>query len=191
MKSYISMFDRMRQGGGVGFFRRLITPAARKKVCVKQLAESQAEPEVLHARPGQKRVLIIDDDAVILKTASMKLRAKGYAVTTASDGAEAIRLVREAAPDIILLDINFPPDIGGVGWDGFSLLHWLRNFSEGHLIPVVMITANVTPYRNRAAAMGAAAIFSKPLAYDLLANQMQRLLECKLKPGGSDFGVQT
>lgn len=181
----------MRQGSAAGFFRRLITPSPPKQVCrIKLAAESQQQPEVSQVRPGQKKVLIVDDDMVILKTASMKLKARGFQVTTATDGPEAMRLVREVAPDIILLDINFPPDIGGVGWDGFSLLHWLRNFHEGSLIPVVMITADATLYRDRAADMGATAIFSKPLDYDLLVDHMWRLLEGKLKPGGSEFGFQ-
>jgi len=120
----------------------------------------------------------------------MKLKSRGFEVTTATDGPEAMRLVREVAPDIILLDINFPPDIGGVGWDGFSLLHWLRNFKEGNLVPVVLITADASHYRDRAADMGAAAIFSKPLDYELLIDHMWHLLDSKLKPGSSDFGFQ-
>ena len=157
---------------------------------MKLAAESQPQPEVSQARPGQKKVLIVDDDLVILRTAAAKLKSRGFSVTTATDGPEAMQLVRESGPDLILLDINFPPDIGGVAWDGFAILHWLRNFHEGNRIPVVMITADATTYRDRAADMGAAAIFSKPLNYDLLVDQMYRLLEKKLKPGASEFGFQ-
>src|SRR4051812_23121652 len=54
-----------------------------------------------------KKILIIDDDAVILKTLSMKLQKVGYQVVTGEDGADAIRGVRDERPDLILLDIHF------------------------------------------------------------------------------------
>ncbi|MEI9865127.1 MAG: response regulator [Limisphaerales bacterium] len=74
----------------------------------------------MSAEPAKaKRILIVDDNEVILKTVSLKLQGAGYKVVTALDGAEAVAAVRREAPDLILLDISFPPDVGGVEWDGF------------------------------------------------------------------------
>src|SRR6516162_10028083 len=66
-----------------------------------------------------RRILVVDDDKLILKTTSFKLKAAGYEVLTAEDGGSAIRQVRQLRPDVILLDLNFPPDVGhggGIPW---------------------------------------------------------------------------
>ena len=56
---------------------------------------------------SRKRVLIVDDSVIILKTLSMKLKSSGYDVLTAADGGTAVSMVRREKPDPILLDINF------------------------------------------------------------------------------------
>src|SRR5437773_11788864 len=60
---------------------------------------------------NRKKILVVDDDRVILKALSIKLNAKGYDVLTATDGSEAVTAVRTHKPDLILLDISFPPDL--------------------------------------------------------------------------------
>ena len=195
----MSATNKTKQGGVLGFFRRLITPTAKlssrmKRVAVSDEAPSDEGPSDERPEPSHgpvKKVLIIDDDPVILKTASMRLKAKGYEVATATEGAEALQLLRDGAPDLILLDINFPADIGGVPWDGFSLLRWLRTSGLGNIAPVMMITGDAAPYRKRAAAMGVAAIYSKPLDYEQLLAQMQRVLESRAKPDLSGPSFQT
>jgi CheY-like chemotaxis protein len=47
------------------------------------------------------------------------LQGAGYRVVTAMDGSEAVAAARKENPDLILLDISFPPNVGGVEWDGF------------------------------------------------------------------------
>src|SRR5215472_3083637 len=74
-----------------------------------------------------KRILVVDDDPVILKTADMKLRAAGYDVRTVADCSEAIAAVAEYKPKLLLLDVNFPPEGlngGTTAWDGFKLMGW-------------------------------------------------------------------
>src|SRR4051812_17745709 len=79
-------------------FRRTPKPAENAAV---------QEPQASKAESG-KKVLIVDDDAVVLKAASMKLKSEGYGVITAVDGASAMAAVRQSSPDVILLDIEFP-----------------------------------------------------------------------------------
>src|SRR5882724_4283995 len=77
------------------------------------LAESRQTQDLTERR----KILIVDDAAVILKALTLKLESAGYAVATAVDGADALRALREEKPDLVILDINFPPDIahgGGV-----------------------------------------------------------------------------
>ena len=70
----------------------------------------------------------MDDDPVVLKVLSSALKSKGYEVFTAVDGPEAFRCVGRKKPDLILLDIFFPPDIfqSGNTWDAFLIMHWLQ-----------------------------------------------------------------
>src|SRR5216683_1930362 len=92
---------------------------------------------------NRKKILVVDDSPVILKALSLKLTAAGYDVLTAEDGAGAVNQARREKPDLILLDISFPPDVahgGGVAWDGFLIMGWVRRMDEGRNIPIIIIT---------------------------------------------------
>ena len=81
----------------------------------------------------KKKILIVDDSVIILKTLSMKLTVSGYQVLTATDGGTAVSIVRRERPDLIVLDISFPPDVGhggGVPWDGFLIMNWMKRLDE-------------------------------------------------------------
>lgn len=133
----------------------------------------------------RKRVLVIDDDEVILKTASLKLGAAGYEVITASDASEAISAVGESRPDIVLLDINFPadPSSGGlVAWDGFRLMNWLEGLHNADGTGFIVISGDgSTESRERAIGQGAVAFFAKPLDYGRLLEAMKKYLEGRSK----------
>src|SRR5512137_1131562 len=121
---------------------------------------------------GPRRILVIDDNRVILKTTAAKLRASGYEVLTAEDGASAIRQVRQLEPHLILLDLNFPPDVGhggGIPWDGLLLLSWLRRANGTQKIPVIVITGgDLAPYKDRCVEAGVLDVFLKPIDHDAL-----------------------
>ena len=69
------------------------------------------------------KILVVDDDPVILKALSSALEPRGYQVFTAVDGPAAFTVVLWEQPDLILLDIFFPPDIfqSGNTWNAFRL----------------------------------------------------------------------
>jgi CheY-like chemotaxis protein len=127
-----------------------------------------------------KKILIIDDDAVILKTLSIKLQNVGYQIVTGTDGADAIGALREERPDLIILDVHFPPDVahgGGVPWDGFVLMKWLSAIEEGQKVPVIFITGCAAPgLREKALASGALALFEKPIDHVRLLALIQKTL---------------
>ena len=126
----------------------------------------------------KKTILIVDDDQVIQKTASMRLRAAGYDVVSAADSAEALRAIGGHSPDIILLDLNFPPDIGfgGVGcWDGVQLLKWVRGINPWARFIIVTGDDQAT-----VSAKGLAdpriTVFRKPLNYEALLATISSML---------------
>ncbi len=130
-----------------------------------------------------KKVLVVDDNEVIVKTVTLKLKGAGYQVVTALDGSEAVSVVRMEKPDLILLDIAFPPDIAGVPWDGFRIMEWLRRVDETRKIPIIIITGgDETKNKERAMACGAVAFFHKPINHDDLLKVIRATLDGSLGP---------
>lgn len=112
-----------------------------------------------------KKVLIIDDDPVILKRLSVALRSRGYQVTTATDGSEALAQARQQKPDLLIVDVVLgldPIGCGATGWDGFQIARWIRGSSC--VAPIIMISGADKPeYRSEAVAVGAGSFLSKPI----------------------------
>ena len=119
------------------------------------------------ASTSQKKILVVDDNEIILKTTSMKLQSAGYQVFTALDGSEGVAAVRRVKPDLVLLDISFPPDVSGMSWDGFRIMDWLHRVDETKKIPIIVISGVVEEKnKQRATAAGAVAFFPKPVNFD-------------------------
>jgi len=78
------------------------------------------------------RILVVDDDPSILKFVSANLTARGYAVTTASNGAQALDIIDREMPDLIILDIMMPRV------DGLTLCQRVREFSS---VPIIILSA--------------------------------------------------
>ena len=115
----------------------------------------------------QKKILVIDDNEIILKTTSMKLQSAGFQVFTALDGSEGVAAVRKIKPDLVLLDISFPPDVSGMSWDGFRIMDWLHRVDETKKIPIIVISGVVEEIsRQRAITSGAVAFLPKPINFD-------------------------
>ncbi len=124
-----------------------------------------------------KKILVIDDNEVVIKTISLKLQGAGYQVITAMDGTEAVAAARKENPDLILLDISFPPDMSGVPWDGFRIMEWFHRLESSKKIPIVVITGNEDPKaKERATNAGAVAFFQKPLEHDYLLKVIRATL---------------
>ena len=116
-----------------------------------------------------KKILIVDDNEIVIKTITLKLQGAGYQVIGAMDGSEAVSAARRENPDLILLDISFPPDVGSVEWDGFRIMEWFQRLDTARKIPIIIITGSEDPKaKERATSAGAVAFFQKPLEHDFL-----------------------
>ena len=130
-----------------------------------------------NAAQPPKKILVVDDNEVVVKTISLKIKTAGYEVLTALDGTEAVAAVRKHRPDLIVLDISFPPDIGGVPWDGFRIIEWLRRVDESTQIPIIVITGGAGDKdKERALGMGAVGFLQKPLDHDELLKLIRSTL---------------
>jgi len=124
-----------------------------------------------------KKILVVDDNEIIVKSLSLKLQGAGYQVFTALDGSEAVACVRKDPPDLILLDLSFPPDVGGVPWDGFRIMEWFHRLDTMKKIPIIVITGSEDPKsKERATGAGAVAFFQKPLEHDHLLKVIRATL---------------
>jgi CheY-like chemotaxis protein len=131
----------------------------------------------------KKKILVVDDNEVVLKTVSLKLQGCGYQVITALDGTEAVASARKDPPDLILLDISFPPDVDGVPWDGFRIMEWFHRLDPAKKVPVIVITGlEDTKNKERATSSGAVAFFHKPINHDDLLKVVRATLEDSSKP---------
>jgi DNA-binding response OmpR family regulator len=112
-----------------------------------------------------ERVLIIDDERFIAQALTIRLRAVGYGVQWAPDGASGIAAVLEWRPHVILLDIRMPE------MDGFEVNRRLRALPELDGMPVIFLSANVQESARQAAlAAGAHVFLTKPYeSKDVLA----------------------
>ena len=141
-------------------------------------------------RPRLK-ILVADDDPVTVRALSSKLKSRGYDVVTAADGSQALTVTRREKPDLMLLDVNFPPDVahgGSVSWNGFLLAQWFRRFEPKQYIPVIVISATDRPeYKERAAAVGAAAFLPKSIDGDGLVGCISLALAKKCGGGLSEM----
>lgn len=130
-----------------------------------------------------KKLLVVDDSLVVVKALELKLKAAGFAVTTARDGGEALASVRRDRPDLIVLDINFPPDVshgGGIAWDGFLIMQWLSRIDEVKEIPIIIITGQDSEKnREQATKYGARGFLSKPVNNDTLIKLIRETLEAQ------------
>ena len=124
-----------------------------------------------------KKILVVDDNEIVIKSITLKLQGAGYQLITAMDGSEAVAMARKESPDLILLDINFPPDVGGVPWDGFRIMEWFHRLDASKKIPIIVMTGSEDPkWKERATAAGAVAYFQKPLEHDYLLKVIRATL---------------
>lgn len=102
-------------------------------------------------------VVVVDDEAEVLRALRRLLRTEGFEVVIYSSGREFIRDVRTIAPDCLILDLHMPE------MTGFDVLDELDTLSSGTHPPTIVLTGNDTPAdRARAMAHGARAYLSKP-----------------------------
>jgi len=115
-----------------------------------------------------KKVLIVDDDVKTVELVKLYLKRDGYKVLTAYDGVEALRLAREAHPDLIVLDLMLP-DI-----DGLEVCRTLRSESD---VSIIMLTARSTDEDKLAGLeLGADDYVTKPFSPRELAARVRAVL---------------
>jgi DNA-binding response OmpR family regulator len=119
-----------------------------------------------------KRVLVVDDEASIVRMVSKHLEGAGFEVAAARNGAECLLAVESQRPDLVILDVIMPV------MDGFQTLRTLREKSDTQDLPVIMLTARREDEDILRGLMGRADLYlTKPFDTTELILAVKRILE--------------
>ena len=120
------------------------------------------------------RALVVDDSLTMRKVLGRLLEREGYEVSVAKDGMDAMQLLQESTPDIILTDIEMPR------MDGFGLSRNIRDDVRTKDTPLIMISSRTADkHRSLAKDIGVNAFFGKPVQDEDLIETMKELLAAK------------
>jgi two-component system, cell cycle response regulator len=124
------------------------------------------------AEPG--RILVVDDNQDNIEIIATRLRFRGYEILEASDGEQALALVRERAPDLLLLDVMLP-DI-----DGYEISRRIKGADDLPFIPIILVTARDST-QDKVAGLDAGAddYLTKPINFPELEARVRSMLRIK------------
>jgi DNA-binding response OmpR family regulator len=168
--------DRALNAGAAAFLQKPVD----NDVLLTTIREALGEPNLhieqrQHARQTDaesgKKVMLVDDDKDLLRALHVRLKANGYNMVFATDGLTAIRVARQEAPDVIILDIGLP------GGDGFTVMERLKYLSSLFATPIIVLSArDPVTTKDRALSAGALAFLQKPVDSDVLLAAIRKAL---------------
>ena len=127
------------------------------------------------------RILVVDDEPQIVRALGIHLRARGYEVATASDGAEALQAAAARVPDLVILDLGLP-DL-----DGVDVITGLRGWSS---VPILVLSGRADSVdKVDAFDAGADDYVTKPFGMDELLARLRAMLR-RNAPAGEQPTVE-
>ena len=125
-----------------------------------------------------KKILIVDDEEQLALAVKIRLQSKGYQVLTAPDGRQALELITQQQPDLLILDILMPV------MDGYSCLREInRRFGRGR-IPVIILTAR-DRMKDLFELEGIEDYVIKPFDHEDLLVRIERVLKRRIESSAS------
>jgi DNA-binding response OmpR family regulator len=115
---------------------------------------------------NQIKILLVDDEEELVTTLSQRMSMRNFGTNIALDGEQALKLVENEIPDVVVLDLKMP------GIDGIEVLRRLRNHYPA--IQVIILTGHGTDKdENEARELGAYAYLNKPVDIELLVSTIK------------------
>lgn len=125
--------------------------------------EHQAEAQLERVDDGVTSVLVVDDSVTVRKVTTRLLERNGMEVRTAKDGIDALEVLQDHIPDVVLLDIEMPR------MDGFEVATQMRHHSVLKDVPIIMITSRTgDKHKERAMSIGVNEYLGKPFQEEIL-----------------------
>ena len=126
------------------------------------------------SKPGARKfpvILAVDDDPAVLRIIESQLSRHDFVVKTAASGEEALRMLREVTPAVLILDVMMN------GISGYDLCHVVKRDQRLQEIPVIFLTSRGTPQDYKTGHdLGAVIYMVKPLKVEKLVNVVQMLI---------------
>lgn len=119
---------------------------------------------------ASSKVLLVDDDAFMRRLFEAQVKTLGCKAITAKNGEEAVKMIPDEQPDLVLMDVVMP------GLDGFEACTWMRRLPEMKGVPVVLLTALGRDAKERSFAAGASGFLRKPPSLIELQARLSTLL---------------
>ncbi len=120
----------------------------------------------------KKRILVVDDEAELVKAVQIRLDQAGYEVLVAGDGREGFDVARRERPDLIILDLMLP------GMDGYEVCGLLKADTRYSKIPIIMFTAKAQEEDMRLGKeVGADVYITKPFEHQVILDKIKELLK--------------
>ena len=118
------------------------------------------------------KILVVDDDDLVVIALEELLRPAGYEVTKAFNGPDALKILEQEQVAVIILDIIMP------GMNGFELCGKIRELDQYHSVPIIMLTAKSgAEDRKKGMDVGANLFLPKPIAPQRLLDLIKEALE--------------
>jgi chemosensory pili system protein ChpA (sensor histidine kinase/response regulator) len=140
----------------------------------KSAAAKAAIPAAAMAAPAAAAtplIIVVDDSLTVRKITSRLLEREGYRVLTAKDGVDALELIKDTLPDVMLVDIEMPR------MDGFELTKTVRGDQRTRGIPIIVISSRTAEkHRSQATQLGVNAFLGKPYQESELLEQVMKYL---------------
>ena len=161
---------------GNGEIVLIVNPVALAQRADVQPFDPNAEQRVVRtaapAAPSRPLVMVVDDSLTVRKITGRLLQREGFDVVTAKDGIDALQVLAEQAPDVILLDIEMPR------MDGFEFTRTIKADRKHTHIPIIMITSRTAEkHRNLARELGVDLYLGKPYQEEDLLKSLREMLE--------------
>jgi chemotaxis protein histidine kinase CheA len=120
--------------------------------------------------------LVVDDSLSVRRAMEQLLKDSGFEVRVARDGLEAVELIRERAPDIMLVDLEMPR------MNGLELTAFARNFETTREVPVIMITSRTTErHKELAEEAGVDLVITKPYTDENLLDAITEQMSIRVR----------
>lgn len=129
------------------------------------------------AEDGERKphILVVDDSPTVCRVVTIALSNRGFEVTSANDGVEAITMVSQRKPDLVLLDITMPK------LDGYKVCKLIRGRKETREVPIVMLSGNDGFFdQARGKFAGCTSFLSKPFEPDDLIKEVEKQLAASM-----------
>lgn len=119
------------------------------------------------------KIMIVDDDPVVIRLVGSILKTAGYSITSARDGLEALVKIKAEKPDLVILDIMMPEI------NGYDVCYQLRFNADYERVPILLLTAREKELEDNVALRANIEYLLKPADPELLLDKVSYLLSLK------------